>query len=170
MKQNPSWEANSHSSSQKIHHPLWRENVHYRVKKNPHMVPIPSHINPVHMLLTYFFKILSDIIFPCISRISEWLFPSGSPTRILHILLTSPMHATWTAYFNLLDFITLVTSCETYEFMILLTTHCSLKHSGLFTSDMEVTDNINTPRSNIFLCDTGGFWTRLKLTGGRTAR
>jgi len=25
MKQNPSWEANSHSSSQKIHHPLWRE-------------------------------------------------------------------------------------------------------------------------------------------------
>jgi hypothetical protein len=31
MDQSPSWEANSHSASQEIHHILWKPNIYYRV-------------------------------------------------------------------------------------------------------------------------------------------
>jgi hypothetical protein len=63
MEQSPSWEANNHSSSQGIPLSLWNPKVHYRVRKGPPLVPILSHMHPVHTFPSYFPNIHSNITF-----------------------------------------------------------------------------------------------------------
>jgi hypothetical protein len=53
MQQSPPWEANSHSAGQEILRLLWNPTVHNHVRKNPTMVPIPSQMNPIHILTSY---------------------------------------------------------------------------------------------------------------------
>jgi len=62
MKQSPSSEANSHSTSQEIHHLLWNAKVHYCAQSNPPLVPNLSQINPIHTFPPHFLEIHSDII------------------------------------------------------------------------------------------------------------
>ena len=50
MEQKPSWEANRSLASQEIRRILWNPNVYYRIYKNPPPVPVPSRIDPVHVL------------------------------------------------------------------------------------------------------------------------
>jgi hypothetical protein len=71
MEQSPSWEANSHSGSPEISRLLLNPNVHYRAHKGPELVPILSHIHPVHTLPPYFPKIRCNIIFPPTPRSSK---------------------------------------------------------------------------------------------------
>jgi hypothetical protein len=54
---NPSWQADSHSSSTKIPRLLWNEKVHHRVHNSPPTVPVLSQTNPVHTVPTCFIKI-----------------------------------------------------------------------------------------------------------------
>jgi hypothetical protein len=62
MKQNPSWEANNDSASQKISCSLWDTKFHYRVLKGPPLIPILSQMNPLHNFPPHFPKIHSNII------------------------------------------------------------------------------------------------------------
>jgi hypothetical protein len=89
MKQNPSWEADSHSASQEIPSFIWNPTVQYRVHKIPPPAPNLSHMNPVHNL----FQINFNIIFPSTSR-SPVTFPSDFPIKIMYALPTYPMRAT----------------------------------------------------------------------------
>jgi hypothetical protein len=65
-----SWEANSHSASQKIPLLLWNLKVHYRLHKGQLLAHILSQINPVHTS-HYLPKIHSNIIFPSTPRSSQ---------------------------------------------------------------------------------------------------
>jgi len=63
--------------------------VHYRIHKDPPLVPIRSHTNPVHSLPLYFPDIHFNIIFPSMPRSSEWFLPFRSSdqncVRICHL-------------------------------------------------------------------------------------
>jgi len=48
MEQSPSWEANSHSTSQEIPHLLWNPKIHYSVQKTPPLVLMLRKTNLVH--------------------------------------------------------------------------------------------------------------------------
>jgi len=52
-----------------------RLKVHYRVYKNPSLVPILMQIDPVHTFITYFSKIHSNIIPPSMPRCCKWSLP-----------------------------------------------------------------------------------------------
>jgi hypothetical protein len=65
----------THSASQNIICLLWNPKVHYLVHKNPPLVPVLTHMHPVHNFPPHFPKIQSNIIFPSTPRSSEWSFP-----------------------------------------------------------------------------------------------
>jgi hypothetical protein len=48
---------------------------------------------PIPFFVTHF-NISRPYMFVCLSVLSNWLFPSGSPTKILYALFFSPTHAT----------------------------------------------------------------------------
>jgi hypothetical protein len=70
MKVNPSWETTSYSATQEFPKLFLNPKVHYRVYKNPPVVPILSQICPVHTTPPYFSQIHFNIVFPVMSRSS----------------------------------------------------------------------------------------------------
>jgi len=50
IEQRPFWETASHSASKEIYRLLWYPKGHFRVRKNPQLVPILSQMTPVHTL------------------------------------------------------------------------------------------------------------------------
>jgi hypothetical protein len=63
-------EAASRSAIHEFPNILWNPKVHYRVNKNPTLLPILSQINQVHTIQSYFSKINFNIIPPLSSKSS----------------------------------------------------------------------------------------------------
>jgi hypothetical protein len=85
--------ADSRSGSQEIPSLLWNPKIHNSVHKRQQLELILSQMNPLYILLPYFFKIHFNIILLLTFRSPEWYLPSISPIRILYILLISHTHA-----------------------------------------------------------------------------
>jgi hypothetical protein len=64
----PSWEANSHSATQKFPQILWNPEIHYGVQNTPQRVPFLNQMNPVHTIQLQFRKIYFNIILPSTCR------------------------------------------------------------------------------------------------------
>jgi hypothetical protein len=60
----PSWETANCAATQDLPSILWNPNVHYRVHKSPPPVPILSHIDSVHTIPSYLYKIHFNIVPP----------------------------------------------------------------------------------------------------------
>jgi len=69
------------------------------------LVPIIYQMKPLHALISYFFEINFNIIVPFTPRYPK---VSGLPTKILYVLLTSPMRATYADHLNVLYISTLI--------------------------------------------------------------
>jgi hypothetical protein len=59
---------------------LRKPKAHRRVHRSPPLVPILSHLDPVHTIPSYLSKIHFNIVLPPTSWSSSGLFPSGFPT------------------------------------------------------------------------------------------
>jgi len=53
------WKTDSHSPSQESTHVLWNWKIHYCTHNSLSLVPILSHMHPVHNFSPYFPKIQS---------------------------------------------------------------------------------------------------------------
>jgi hypothetical protein len=60
-------ETASCAATQEFSNILWNTKAYYRVHKSPPLVPILSHINPVHTTPSYLSKIHFSIIHPSAS-------------------------------------------------------------------------------------------------------
>jgi hypothetical protein len=64
MELSSSREAVSYAAARKIPKILWNLKIHYRVHKSAALVPILSHVNPVHITPSYLSEIHFNIIHP----------------------------------------------------------------------------------------------------------
>ena len=115
MEQSPSREANRFSASQEIPRILWNPKVHYRTNKSPPPTHILSHIDPVHALTSHFLEIHPSDILPSTPGSSNYLFPSGFPTKSLYTPHVFPIRTTCPAHLIILDFIIRTVVGEEYR-------------------------------------------------------
>jgi hypothetical protein len=60
----PSWGAINWAATQELPSISWNPKVQHRIHKNPPLVPILRHINPIHTNPSYLSKIYFDIVLP----------------------------------------------------------------------------------------------------------
>jgi hypothetical protein len=68
----PSWGAANCAAPQELPSILWNLKVQYCVHKSSPLVPILSHINPIHSIPSYISKIHFNIVHPSTSWSAQW--------------------------------------------------------------------------------------------------
>jgi hypothetical protein len=110
----PSWGAANCAAPQELPSILWKPKVQYRVHKSPPLVPILSHINPIHSIPSYLRSVLKLSTHLRLG-LPSGLFPFGFPTNILYAFLFSPIRTTCPAHLVILDLIVLIILGEEYK-------------------------------------------------------
>ena len=92
IQQSPSWETNRFSATQETPRILWNTKVHYRIHKCPPLVPILSHIDPVHTPIPTSWRSILILSFPSIPESSMCSLFLRFPH--LNTVYTSTLHHT----------------------------------------------------------------------------
>jgi len=107
MEQSPSWKANGHSANQT---PRLLRNLKFRCRlhNSTTLVPILSHMKPVHTFPPHFPQIHSDITLSSIPRFSKWSLPFRFRfICISHLSRTCCMsrlsHLSWLGHRNIIQ-------------------------------------------------------------------
>ena len=132
MEQSPSWDATWFSFSQEIPHILWNLKVHYRIYICPPPVSVLSQLDPVHTPHPSSWRSILILTSHLCLGLPSGLFASGFPTKILYMLLFSPIRATCPVHLILIDFITRTILGEQYKSLRSLL--CSFLHSPVNSS------------------------------------
>jgi hypothetical protein len=100
MEPSPSWEAASCAATQKLPSILWNPWVHYRVHKNPPLVPTLSQIDSVNTTPSYPCKIHFNNVHSPTSW-SSYLSPSFWLSHLTHsCYMPCPSHHPWLDHSN----------------------------------------------------------------------
>jgi Chitinase len=108
MEQRSLCEASNSSPSQEIPHISYPTKLNRRIYKYLSLVPLQSHINPVHAHLSYSFQIYSLLSYIFVSSSSKWSFSTDFRTKTLYAFPFLTIHATGPVHLILLDLITLI--------------------------------------------------------------
>jgi hypothetical protein len=104
----PSWGTANCAAPQELPRILWNPKVQCRVHKSPPLVPILSHIHPIHSIPSYLSKIHFNIVPPSTSWSSQWSFSfwlSHQYPICISLLphscyMPRPSHPSWLDYSN----------------------------------------------------------------------
>jgi hypothetical protein len=102
MELSPSWQAASCAATQELPSILWNPKVHYRVHKSRPLVPISSHINPVHANLRSILILSTHLRLGLPSGLF-WLsqqYPTCNPLRPNSCYMPFPSHHPWLDHSN----------------------------------------------------------------------
>ena len=106
MEHGRSWEANSSSASEEIFYILWHPTLHYNMQNIPPFVPVPSEINPFHVLTSISWRCTLISSSHVQLGLSSSLFPSGITNKIPYEFIFFPMQATCPAQLIFLHLVT----------------------------------------------------------------
>jgi hypothetical protein len=95
-------ETKSSTANHEIPWVLHNPEVHYLIHNSMPLVPVLTHMNPVHAFLSSFFKTYVNIILPSIPSSPKQFFPSGLTTKpCMHFSYHSHVPDTLTISYSL---------------------------------------------------------------------
>jgi hypothetical protein len=102
MELSPPWGAINWADTQEIPSISWNPKVQYRLHKSPPLIPILSHINPIHTIPSISPRSIL-IVYPPTSRSSQWSLSFWYSHQYPICIPLLPIRATCPAHLILLD-------------------------------------------------------------------